>query len=116
MADSATITIRIPVEMKDTLEEMAQDTRRSRSYLAAEAIASYIEIKSEHKQSWEAAQDDAAAGNMVSPETALAEIKEVLAAAAKSLEAWSFKRWSRSALDGYKNEIAHMLAPTLVRK
>lgn len=116
MSESATITIRIPTEMKDSLEEMAQDTRRSRSYLAAEAIATYIDLKTEHKRSLTEAQDDFAAGNMVSRETALAEIKEAVAAATDRLEAWAFKGWSRSALDSYKNELSHVLAPTLVRK
>ena len=45
MADSATLTIRLPKEHLDRLEVLARDTRRSRSFLAAEAIGEYLKYK-----------------------------------------------------------------------
>ncbi|WP_242097980.1 ribbon-helix-helix protein, CopG family [Sphingomonas sp. CROZ-RG-20F-R02-07] len=42
MAASTTMTIRITPDLKDKLGRLAQDTRRSRSYLAAEAVEAYV--------------------------------------------------------------------------
>ena len=40
---SETVTIRMPSEAKARLEELARHTRRSKSFLAGEAIADYVE-------------------------------------------------------------------------
>ena len=48
MPPSETITIRLPVELKGKLEALAVSTNRSKSWLAAHAIASYVE-----EQSWQ---------------------------------------------------------------
>lgn len=40
---STTVTIRVDPEVKDKLDRLARDTRRSRSYLAAEAVAAYVD-------------------------------------------------------------------------
>ncbi|MFH1793435.1 MAG: CopG family ribbon-helix-helix protein [Pseudomonadota bacterium] len=40
---SDTVTIRMPRETKARLEELARHTRRSKSFLAGEAIADYVE-------------------------------------------------------------------------
>ena len=40
---SAVVTARIDAELKAKLEALARGTRRSKSYLAAEAIAAYVE-------------------------------------------------------------------------
>lgn len=45
MADTGTLTIRLPKEQIERLELLARDTRRSRSYLAGEAIAQYLEYE-----------------------------------------------------------------------
>lgn len=42
-AQSETVTIRMPSEAKARLEELARHTRRSKSVLAGEAIADYVE-------------------------------------------------------------------------
>lgn len=44
MDDSATVTVRLPQEVKDRLERLARSTKRSRNFLAAEAIAEYVEL------------------------------------------------------------------------
>jgi predicted transcriptional regulator len=43
MPKSATMTVRLPPEVSEKLEALARDTKRSKSYLASEAIASYVE-------------------------------------------------------------------------
>ena len=43
MNASSTMTIRVPSDLKEKLERLALGTRRSRSYLAAEAVSAYVE-------------------------------------------------------------------------
>lgn len=42
MTDSATMTLRLRQETKDRLDALAKSTRRSRSFLAAEAIEAFL--------------------------------------------------------------------------
>ncbi len=48
MAQSEVVTVRLTPEIKNKLDALSQSTRRSKSWLAAEAIALYIE-----EQSWQ---------------------------------------------------------------
>jgi len=43
-ADTTVITTRIDASLRAKLEALARSTRRSKSFLAAEAIASYVEL------------------------------------------------------------------------
>jgi RHH-type transcriptional regulator, rel operon repressor / antitoxin RelB len=43
MADTTTMTVRLSHQLKDKLERLAESTKRSKSYLAAEAIAEYVD-------------------------------------------------------------------------
>ena len=43
-ADTAVITTRIDAALKAKLEALARSTKRSKSFLAAEAIAAYVEL------------------------------------------------------------------------
>ena len=43
---STTLSLRIDEETKERLEALAKRSRRSKSFLAAEAIASYVEAES----------------------------------------------------------------------
>lgn len=52
---STTLSLRIDEDTKDRLEALAKRSRRSKSFLAAEAIASYVEA-----ESWQL--DETAAG------------------------------------------------------
>ena len=45
MDDSTTITIRVAKTMKDRLENLARETKRSRSSLAAEGIGAFVELE-----------------------------------------------------------------------
>jgi RHH-type transcriptional regulator, rel operon repressor / antitoxin RelB len=51
MSHSETVTIRLPAEVKGKLEALAASTHRSKSWLAAQAIAAYVE-----EQSWQIQQ------------------------------------------------------------
>ena len=43
MPDTTTMTVRLSQELKGRLERLAESTKRSKSYLAAEAIAEYVD-------------------------------------------------------------------------
>lgn len=43
MPDSITMTVRLSRQFKASLERLAESTKRSKSYLAAEAIAEYVD-------------------------------------------------------------------------
>jgi predicted transcriptional regulator len=43
-AGSVVVTARIDAELKAKLEALSRGTKRSKSYLAAEAIAAYVEL------------------------------------------------------------------------
>jgi RHH-type transcriptional regulator, rel operon repressor / antitoxin RelB len=55
MSPTETISLRLPAEVKDKLTALAIRTNRSKSWLAAQAIATYIE-----DQSWQIQQIEAA--------------------------------------------------------
>jgi predicted transcriptional regulator len=39
---TTTLTVRLPAEVKDRLDRLAERTRRTKSFLAGEAIAGYV--------------------------------------------------------------------------
>lgn len=45
MAQSTTLTIRVDAEIKQRLEQLARQQRRSKSFVAGEAIGEYIAIQ-----------------------------------------------------------------------
>src|SRR3954471_6624741 len=51
MTKSAMMTVRLTPELSDKLDALARDTKRSKSYLASEAIASYID-----RNAWQIAE------------------------------------------------------------
>ena len=64
---STTMTIRIEDDIKARLERLADSTRRSRSFLAAEAIRAYVEANEWQVAEIEAAIREAEAGDFASP-------------------------------------------------
>jgi predicted transcriptional regulator len=44
--ETTTLTLRVPTEMKERLDKLADATHRSKSYLAGEAIRQYIDLES----------------------------------------------------------------------
>jgi predicted transcriptional regulator len=45
MEDSTTITVRVAKSVKDRLENLARETKRSKSSLAAEGIGAFVELE-----------------------------------------------------------------------
>ncbi|MGH6895607.1 MAG: CopG family ribbon-helix-helix protein [Geminicoccaceae bacterium] len=44
MTQTTTMTVRLSKELKGKLERLAESTKRSKSYLAAEAISEYVDV------------------------------------------------------------------------
>ena len=81
MAESTTMTIRVSPELKERLGRLAHDTRRSKSFLAAEAVSAYVDRELAIIEGIKAGMRDARAGRTVSHEEAMAEIDAVIDAA-----------------------------------
>ncbi len=79
MADTTTITVRLTSEVKENLDKLARGTRRSRSFLAAEAIEDYVNLNAWQVAEIETAIEEADAGDF-------ADESEVAA---------TFSKWSR---------------------
>lgn len=43
--ETTTLTLRVPKEMKERLDKLADATHRSKSYLAGEALRQYIDLQ-----------------------------------------------------------------------
>jgi predicted transcriptional regulator len=79
MTTSTTMTIRVTAETKDRLEQLARITRRSRSFLAAEAVDRYLNTEQAIIEGIRRGQADVAAGNLVSNDAAFAELTAAIA-------------------------------------
>ncbi|ESZ18003.1 CopG family transcriptional regulator [Mesorhizobium sp. L48C026A00] len=78
MTASATMTIRVSSETKLKLERIAADTRRSKSFLAAEAISAYVDRELEIIEGIKRGMADAAAGRVVPHDEAMTEIDAIM--------------------------------------
>ncbi|MET0940518.1 MAG: CopG family ribbon-helix-helix protein [Mesorhizobium sp.] len=81
MTASATMTIRVSLETKEKLDRIAAETRRSKSFLAAEALADYADRELEIIAGIKRGMADAEAGRVVPHDQAMAEIYAVIDAA-----------------------------------
>lgn len=81
MTASTTMTIRVRSDVKEKLNRIAADTHRSKSFLAGEAVASYVDRELEIIDGIKRGMADAAAGRVVSHDEAMAEIYAVIEAA-----------------------------------
>lgn len=79
--NSTTMTIRVPLDVRDKLARLAQGTRRSRSYLAAEAVAAYVDRELSIIEGVQQGLADVAAGRTVSHDAAMDEVDAVIAKA-----------------------------------
>lgn len=73
-----TITVRVSTELKDKLEHIAKATRRSKSFLANEAIARYVETEEEIIAGIEEALEDVKAGRTIPHEQVVREAKAII--------------------------------------
>jgi len=81
MAASTTMTIRVRPDVKEKLDRIAAGTRRSKSFLAGEAVAAYVDRELEIIEGIKRGMADAKAGRVVPHDEAMAEIYAVLNAA-----------------------------------
>ena len=81
MAASATMTIRLSAEVIEKLGRLVVDTRRSKSFLAGEAVAAYVERELEIIEGIKRGLDDVEAGRVVPHNTVMAEARQIIAKA-----------------------------------
>jgi RHH-type transcriptional regulator, rel operon repressor / antitoxin RelB len=72
MSQSEVVTVRLSPEIKAKLDALAKSTKRSKSWLAAEAIALYVE-----QQSWQIQMIEEAVKIADSPQAQWIESQEV---------------------------------------
>ena len=78
MSDSTTMSIRLSSETKTQLGKLATATRRSKSYLAAEAVAAYVARERLIVEGIERGLADMRGGNIVPHEEAMAELDDLI--------------------------------------
>jgi len=76
------MTIRLDPQIKAKLGRLADGTRRSRSFLAAEAVETYVDRELAIIEGIERGLADVEAGQTVSHEDAMASLRQVIDAAA----------------------------------
>lgn len=84
MSKSVTITIRLDSETKSSLDFLAEATHRSRSFLAAEAVASYVKKEAAILSGIEAGLEDMKAGRVVPHDQAMMELERITGEKRKS--------------------------------
>jgi predicted transcriptional regulator len=83
MTASTTMTIRVTADTKERLGQLARETRRSRSFLAAEAVDRYLDREQAIIDGIKRGRADVAAGRLVSNETAFGELANAVEAAGR---------------------------------
>jgi len=72
------MTIRLGTDVKEKLDRIASATNRSRSYLAAEAVASYVDRELEIIEGIRRGLADIDAGRLVAHDDAMDEIDAII--------------------------------------
>jgi predicted transcriptional regulator len=83
MTGSTTMTIRLSTAVKEKLGRLAHDTRRSRSYLAAEAVSAYVERELEIIEGIQRGLADVAAGRVIPHDEAMDRIDAAIDAVSR---------------------------------
>ncbi len=84
MPETSTMTIRVTPEVKARLGQLALDTKRSRAFLAGEAVAHYVEREQAIVDGIKRGMKDAKAGKLVSHDAAMDELSDAVEAAARA--------------------------------
>jgi predicted transcriptional regulator len=74
MSESTTLSIRLEADVKARLDELADATHRSKSFLAAEAIRAFVELNEWQIREIQSALAEADAGDFARP----SEVSKVL--------------------------------------
>ena len=82
--NTTTLTVRLPVEVKERLGRLAKRTRRTRSFLAGEAIADYVARELDVVAGVERGLDDMRQGRVVPHKQAMRRVRATIAKARKS--------------------------------
>ena len=81
---TSTMTIRVSTTVKEKLERLAHDTRRSKSFLAAEAVSAYVERELEIIEGIQRGLADVEAGRVVPHAQVMAEARQIIANAKRA--------------------------------
>jgi predicted transcriptional regulator len=79
MTASTTMTIRVTPETKQKLERIAGETRRSKSFLAAEAVSAYVDRELEIIDGIRRGLADVKAGRVAPHEQVMAQARKIIA-------------------------------------
>ena len=79
--NSTTMTIRVSTDLKERLDRLAADTRRSRSFLAAEAVEAYVARELAIVDGINEGLADIRSGRTVTHDDAMAELNAAIDAA-----------------------------------
>jgi predicted transcriptional regulator len=74
-----TITVRVSTELRNRLEAIAKETRRSKSFLSNEAIERYVESEEEFIESIKQGMKELDEGKGIPHEEVMREIDEMIA-------------------------------------
>ena len=84
MSASTTMTIRVTPDLKEKLGRLAQNTRRTKSYLAAESVEAYVNRELRIIEGIQRGLADMEAGRVTPHKEAMDRIDAAIAAASKS--------------------------------
>jgi predicted transcriptional regulator len=84
MTDSTTLTVRLTPELKQRLGRLADGVKRTKSYLAGEAIEAYVTRELEILEGIDRGLDDMKAGRVTSHDDAMRRVRSTIARASKS--------------------------------
>lgn len=87
MTASTTMTIRVSPETKEKLERIATNTKRSKSFLAAEAISAYVDLELQIIEEINRGLADVEAGRVAPHEQVMAEAGQIIAEAKRKKSA-----------------------------
>jgi predicted transcriptional regulator len=83
MMSDVTLTVRLSKQLRDRLEVLSAETRRSKSFLGMEAIQNYVETEEEIILGIKRGLADVKAGRIVSHASAMKRIRATIDGAAK---------------------------------
>ena len=78
-----TVTVRMPKDLRDRLEDLSAQTRRSKSFLGMEAILNYVETEEQIIAGIKRGVADVSAGRTVSHKEAMQRIRATIDGAVK---------------------------------
>jgi len=87
MTNSVTLTVRLAPKVKKRLGRLAQQTKRTKSFLAGEAIVSYVERELDIVAGIERGLADMKAGRVVPHDKAMRRIRATIGRARKAKQA-----------------------------